>query len=85
MRLSEIEIERLARTMIVRYGSGAAREAVARLNKTIDRGDWDGRERWACVLRAIHADLGDGPAYAVIGSPIDGSSLRAAAAAAHRL
>jgi hypothetical protein len=63
MRHSEIEIERLARAMIERHGMDAAKAAVARLNQMIDRGDFDGRERWACVVRTIHECQGVGPAF----------------------
>jgi hypothetical protein len=54
MPTSETEIELLARAMIDRHGADAAKAAVVRLNQMIDRGDWDGRDRWACVVRAIH-------------------------------
>jgi hypothetical protein len=63
MPTSETEIELLARAMIDRHGTQAAKAAVARLNQMIDRGDWDGRDRWACVVRTIHESLGVGPAY----------------------
>jgi hypothetical protein len=29
----------------------------------IDRGDFEGRERWACVVRSIHEWQGVGPAF----------------------
>jgi len=58
MPVGEIEIERLASAMIARHGAAAAREAVTRLNQRIDRGDWAGRDRWACVVRAIHQHQG---------------------------
>jgi acetolactate synthase small subunit len=64
MLASETEIERLARAMIVRHGPDAAKQAVARLNKMIDRHDWYGRDRWACVVRAIHASISVGPVFA---------------------
>jgi hypothetical protein len=54
MLTGEIEIERLAHAMIERHGGDAAKAALAQLNKTIDRCDWEGRERWACVVRVIH-------------------------------
>lgn len=57
------EIELLARAMIDRHGSGAAKAAVVRLNQMIDRGDWDGRDRWACVVHAIHEQQGAGPVF----------------------
>lgn len=63
MPTNEGEIELLARAMIDRYGNEAARSAVVRLNQMIDRGDWDGRDRWACVVRAIHQSQGVGPAF----------------------
>lgn len=63
MPVGEIEIERVAIAMIARYGTGAAREAVTRLNQTIDRGDWDGRERWACVVHTIHERQGLAPGF----------------------
>jgi len=59
----EIEIERLARAMIERHGMEAAKAAVARLNQMIDRGNVEGRERWACVVRIIHESQGVGPAF----------------------
>jgi hypothetical protein len=62
MLTGEIEIEHLARAMIVRHGEEAAKAAVAHLNKAIDHGDREGRERWACVVRAIHEDQGVRPA-----------------------
>jgi hypothetical protein len=54
MPTNETEIELLARAMIERHGNDAARSAVTRLNQMIDRGDWDGRDRWACVVHMIH-------------------------------
>jgi hypothetical protein len=63
MPINETDIELLARAMIERHGAGAAKAAVARLNKMIDRGDWVARERWACVVHTIHVNLGIGPAY----------------------
>jgi hypothetical protein len=63
MLTGEIEIEHLARAMIVRHGEEAAKAAVTQLNKTIDRGDREGRERWACVVRAIHENQSVGPAF----------------------
>jgi hypothetical protein len=62
MLTGEIEIEHLARVMIERHSGHAATVAVAQLNKTIDRGDWEGRERWACVVRAIHEHQCQDPA-----------------------
>ena len=64
MPTSETEIELLARAMIDRHGVEAARAAVVRLNRMIDRGDWDGRDRWACVVRMIHERQGVAPAFA---------------------
>ena len=63
MPTSETEVELLARSMINRHGRAAARAAVLRLNQMIDRGDWDGRDRWACVVRAIHESLGVHPVF----------------------
>ena len=63
MTTSETEIELLARAMIDRHGMDAAKAAVTRLNQMIDRSDWAGRERWACVVRAIHQSLGVGPVF----------------------
>lgn len=63
MPTGEIEVERLATAMIARYGSGAAREAATRLNVAIDRADWEARERWACVVRAIHQRQGLAPKF----------------------
>lgn len=63
MPTSETEIELLARAMIARHGVDAAKVAVDRLNQMIDRGNFDGRDRWACVVRAIHEGLGVGPAF----------------------
>ncbi len=54
MPTNETEIELLARAMIDRHGGDAAKAAVLRLNQMIDRGDWDGRDRWACVVHTIH-------------------------------
>jgi hypothetical protein len=64
MLVGEIEVERLANAMIARYGAQAAREAAVRLNQMIDRGDWTGRDRWACVVRAIHDRQGIAPVFA---------------------
>ena len=64
MPTNENEIELLARAMIDRHGAEAARAAVVRLNQMIDRGDWDGRDRWACVVHEIHARQGMTPAFA---------------------
>jgi hypothetical protein len=63
MPTSETEIELLARAMIDRHGMDAAKAAVTRLNQMIDRSDWEGRDRWACVVRVIHEGLGVGPAF----------------------
>lgn len=54
MPTNETEIELLARAMIDRHGEGAAKAAVLRLNQMIDRGDWEARDRWACVVHMIH-------------------------------
>jgi hypothetical protein len=64
MPTSETEIELLARAMIDRHGMDAAKTAVLRLNQMIDRGNWEGRDRWACVVRAIHERQGIGAAVA---------------------
>ena len=58
MPTNESEIELLARAMIDRHGSSAAKAAVVRLNQMIDRADWNGRDRWACVVREIHESQG---------------------------
>jgi hypothetical protein len=58
MPTNETEIELLARAMIERHGNDAARSAVVRLNQMIDRRDWDGRDRWACVVHMIHERQG---------------------------
>ena len=58
MPTHENEVELLARAMMDRHGADAARAAVVRLNQMIDRSDWDGRDRWACVVRAIHERQG---------------------------
>ncbi|HTZ38230.1 MAG TPA: hypothetical protein VMB84_19555 [Stellaceae bacterium] len=58
MPTSETEIELLARAMIERHGDDAARAAADRLNAMIDRSDWAGRDRWACVVHAIHERQG---------------------------
>jgi hypothetical protein len=63
MPTRETEIELLARAMIDRHGTDAAKVAATRLNQMIDHCDWAGRDRWACVVRAIHEDLRGGPAY----------------------
>jgi hypothetical protein len=60
----ETEIELLARAMIDRHGVDAARAAVVRLNQTIDRADWEARDRWACVVHMIHECQGVGAAVA---------------------
>lgn len=54
MPTTETEIELLARAMIDRHGAGAAKAAVLRVNQMIDGGDWEGRDRWACVVHMIH-------------------------------
>jgi hypothetical protein len=64
MPTNESEIELLARAMIDRHGESAARAAVVRLNQMIDRGDWEARDRWACVVRQIHETHGLRPAFA---------------------
>ena len=64
MPTHETEIELLARAMIDRHGNEAARAAVIRLNRMIDRGDWDGRDRWACVVHMIHERQGIGATVA---------------------
>lgn len=60
MPTHETEIELLARAMIDRHGADAARAAVIRLNQMIDRGDWNARDRWACVVHMIHERQGIG-------------------------
>jgi len=62
MPTNESEIELLARAMIDRHGMDAAKAAVIRLNQMIDRGDWEARDRWACVVRQIHETQGISPA-----------------------
>jgi hypothetical protein len=64
MPTNESEIELLARAMIDRHGTSAAKAAVIRLNQMIDCGDWDGRDRWACIVREIHETQGIRPAFA---------------------
>ena len=64
MPTHETEIELLTRAMIDRHGADAARSAVVRLNQMIDRGDWDGRDRWACVVHMIHERQGIGATVA---------------------
>jgi hypothetical protein len=63
MPTNETEIELIARAMIDRHGVDAAKSAVIRLNQMIDRGDWIGRDRWACVVRTIHERQGVGPVF----------------------
>jgi hypothetical protein len=64
MSTDETVIKLLARAMIDRHGADAAKAAVVRLNQMIDLGDWEGRERWACVVHAIHQNQGIGTAIA---------------------
>lgn len=63
MPFGESQIELLARSMIERHGIDAAKAAVVRLNQMIDRADLAGRDRWACVVRAIHQNLGVGSMF----------------------
>jgi hypothetical protein len=63
MPTNESEIELLARAMIDRHGTDAAKAAVVRLNQMIDRGDWEARDRWACVVRQIHETQDIRPAF----------------------
>jgi len=63
MPTNETEIELLARAMIDRHGLDAAKSAVVRLNQMIDRGDWAGRDRWACIVRMIHERQGISPFF----------------------
>jgi|HubBroStandDraft_6_1064221.scaffolds.fasta_scaffold1643131_2 hypothetical protein len=63
MPTNETEIELIARAMIDRHGADAAKSAVTRLNQMIDRGDWIGRDRWACVVHMIHERQGVGPVF----------------------
>lgn len=79
MPTNETEIELLARAMIERHGNDAARAAVTRLNQMIDRGDWDGRDRWACVVHMIHER--QGIAAAVMHGGYGGTGARAPRAA----
>lgn len=79
MPTNETEIELLARAMIERHGDDAPRAAVTRLNQMIDRGDWDGRDRWACVVHMIHER--QGIAAAVMHGGYGGASARAPRAA----
>jgi hypothetical protein len=78
MPTSETEIELLARAMIERHGVEAAKAAVARLNLMIDRSDWAGRDRWACVVHAIHETQGVGPAYSNRGRDAEATFPRSA-------
>jgi hypothetical protein len=61
---NEAEIERIARDLIARHGSEAAREAIERLNEMIDRNNIPGRDLWACVVHRIHERQGSGPVWA---------------------
>jgi hypothetical protein len=63
MLVSDAEVERLAREMIATHGPRAARAAAERLNEMIDRNNIPGRDVWACVVQAIHARQGSGPAW----------------------
>jgi hypothetical protein len=47
--------------MIEQYGEQAAVRAVERLNEQIDKRDWEGRMRWAAVVRAVHELQRAGP------------------------
>jgi hypothetical protein len=58
MPTNETEVELLARAMIDRHGNDAAKAAVLRLNQMIDGGDWEARDRWACVVHMIHERQG---------------------------
>ncbi|MGE5271257.1 MAG: hypothetical protein ACM3JG_16475 [Thiohalocapsa sp.] len=64
MIVSEVEIDRLAREMMVQHGPQAARVAAERVNDMIDRNNVPGREMWACVVHRIHERQGTGPAHA---------------------
>jgi hypothetical protein len=63
MPTNETEIELLAGAMIDRHGADAAKAAVVRLNQMIDRSDWEGRDRWACIVHMIHQRQGVSDAY----------------------
>jgi hypothetical protein len=54
------EIERIADELIREHRRQAARVAAERLNTMIDRHDIQGRDLWACVVRAIHQKQGTG-------------------------
>ena len=64
MVVGDAEIERIARELIAKHGSDAARVAAEQLNDTIDRNDAEGREMWACIVHVIHEQQGTSPAGA---------------------
>ena len=51
------EIRRIAERMIERHGSDAPQRAVDRLNERIEACDIRGRDHWAQVVHAIHAQI----------------------------
>jgi hypothetical protein len=57
--------KRVARSMISRHGSNAAREATRHLNEVIDRGDLAARDLWACVVHMIHERQEDTASHAI--------------------
>ena len=69
MVVNDAEIERIARDMIAKHGSHAARVAAERLNEMIDRNNVRARDVWACVVHVIHEQQGTGPLWA--GRPSD--------------
>lgn len=73
MLATDSEIDRMARELIARHGSRAARVAAERLNEMLDRGNVRGRDIWACVVRVIHERLGTGPARSGTPDPWSGA------------
>jgi PleD family two-component response regulator len=51
------EIRHIAERMIERHGSDAPRRAVDQLNARIEACDMQGRDHWAQVVHAIHAEI----------------------------
>jgi hypothetical protein len=50
----EPEIDRQASAFLREHGSDAVHVALEKLNESIDRHDWNGRDFWVQVVRAIH-------------------------------
>ncbi len=53
MRSSDLDIYRMAKVLIGRYGDGASLDDAARAEELLGKGDMDDRAGWLCVVDAV--------------------------------